>query len=341
MSYRRVILRAFGGPEQLQMETVAQLPVPAPGEIRVKVLSAGTGFTDTIIRQGQYPGVKDKPPFVPGYDWFGVVDAVGDGVTRLQPGQYVADMPVIGGYTEYLCVDAERVVPAPEGLDPAEAVAMILSYTTAYQMLTRLKKLQPGMTCLVHAAGGAVGTALLELGTHMGLTMYGTASPAKHDVVRRFGATPIDYRSEDFEAVIARETAGAGVDIVFDTLGGASWARSYRCLKRGGMLVGFGALQMTTGEEKLPSLLWGFARLLGLWKLKPDGRASTFYNIQTRREKFPDEFQEDVQALFALLQAGTLQPAIAATAKLEEVAEVHRRIDRAEIAGKVVLLCNT
>jgi NADPH:quinone reductase-like Zn-dependent oxidoreductase len=334
------MLRAFGGPEQLNLETVEELPEPAAGEVRVKVLSAGTGFTDTIIRQGQYPGVKEKPPFVPGYDWYGVVDALGEGVSNLEVGQYVADMPVIGGYTQYLCVAADRVVPAPEGLDPAEAVAMILSYTTAYQMLTRLKDLEPGMSCLVHAAGGAVGTALLELGALMGLRLFGTASAAKHELVRRFGATPIDYRSDDFEAVIKRETNGEGVDVVFDTIGGANWARSYRCLKRGGLLVGFGALQVTTGEEKLPSLLWGFARLLGLWKLLPDGRGSTFYNIQTRREKLPGEFRDDVRALFELLAKGKLHPAIADTASLADAADVHRRIDKAEIAGKVVLLCH-
>jgi NADPH:quinone reductase-like Zn-dependent oxidoreductase len=202
MTYQRVVLRKFGGPEELQLETVEGLPEPASGEVRVKVLRAGTGFTDTVVRQGQYPGIKEKPPFVPGYDWFGVVDALGAGVTDLRVGQYVADMPVIGSYTEYLCVGADRVVPAPDGLDPAAAVAMILSYTTAYQMLTRLKPLQPGMSCLVHAAGGAVGTALLDLGRHMGLQMYGTASLAKHDVVRLFGAVHIFYRIDDFEAVV-------------------------------------------------------------------------------------------------------------------------------------------
>ena len=339
MGYQRILLKAFGGPEQLQLETIDALPEPAPGEVRVKILTAGTGFTDTVVRQGQYVGVKEKPPFVPGYDWFGVVDALGEGVTELQLGQYVADMPVIGSYTQFLCVAATDVVPAPDGLDPAEAVAMILSYTTAYQMLTRLKKLEPGMSCLVHAAGGAVGSALLELGALMGLRMFGTASPAKHALVRRFGATPIDYRSEDFAAVVLRETAGEGVDIVFDTIGGANWARSYRCVNRGGLLVGFGALQVTTGEESVPSLLWGFARLLGLWRLRPDGRSTTFYNIQTRREKHPQEFRVDVERLFELLKSGQLHPAIAGTAPLAEAADVHRRIDNAEIAGKVVLIC--
>lgn len=105
-------------------------------------------------------------------------------------------------------------------------------------------------------------------------------------------------------------------------------------------MVAFGALQITTGEEKLPSLLWGFARLLGLWKLLPDGRKSTFYNIQTRREQIPEEFKEDVQALFALLSAGKLSPAIETTATLPEVPDIHRRIDNADIAGKVVILCH-
>ena len=340
MSFQRVVLRAFGDPEQMQIEQVAELPQPQPGEVRVRVLTAGTGFTDTIIRKGQYPGVKQKPPLVPGYDWFGVVDALGEGVSSLRVGQSVADMPVIGSYTEYLCVAADRVVPAPDGLDPEAAVAMILSYTTAYQMLTRIRSLTPGMSCLVHAAGGAVGTALLELGQLMGLKVYGTASEGKHDLVRRYGAIAIDYRREDFEAVIARETDGQGVDAVFDTIGGANWARSYRCLKRGGLLVGFGALQVGTGEESVPSLLWGFARLLALWKLLPDGKSSTFYNIQTRREKYPDEFKDDVQALFQFLAEGKLQPAIAECVPLDEVVEVHQRIERAEIAGKVVLRCS-
>ncbi len=131
--YRRVELTAFGGPEKLVIKREAALPEPGVGELRVKVLAAGTGFTDTIIRQGQYVGVKEKPPFTPGYDWFGVVDAVGEGVSDFSVGDAVADMPVIGGYTEYLCVPASQVVPAPPNLDAASAVCMILSYTTAYQ----------------------------------------------------------------------------------------------------------------------------------------------------------------------------------------------------------------
>ncbi len=339
MHYKRVMLTRFGGPEELQVETVDGLPEPAPGEVRVRVLAAGTGFTDTIIRKGQYVDVKDKPPFIPGYDWFGVIDKLGSGVSDLVVGQCVADMPVIGSYTQYLCARANDVVPAPAGLNPFDAVAMILSYTTAYQMLTRIRPLQPGATCLVHAAGGAVGTALLELGKLMGFTMYGTASQSKHDVVRRFGGIPIDYRKEDFVARVMADTKGQGVDIVFDTIGGKNWSRSYRCVKKGGVLVAFGALQLTTGQEKVPSLLLGFFKLLVGWRLLPDGRSSLFYNIHTRRKKFPEEFRADVMALFELLQAGKLKPAIAEVVPLDDVVAVHRRIDNAEIAGKVVFDC--
>jgi NADPH:quinone reductase-like Zn-dependent oxidoreductase len=339
MTYQHITLKEFGGPEQLHLETVAELPEPGPGEIRVRVLTAGTGFTDTIIRQGQYVGVKEKPPFTPGYDWFGVVDKLGEGVEGLTVGQAVADMPVIGGYTQYLCVAADRVVPAPEGLDPAQAVAMILSYTTAYQMLTRIRTLSPGDTCLVHAAGGAVGTALLELGREMGLTVYGTASSGKHDLVRQFGAIPIDYRNEDFVARILEETGGRGVDAVFDTIGGKNWSRSYRCVARGGILVAFGALQLTTGEERVPSLLLGFFKLLAGWRLIPDGRATAFYNIQTRREKEPEQFKADVAALFSLLKTGKLAPALQAVVPLAEAADVHRLLDKGEVAGKIVLNC--
>ncbi|WP_339674354.1 medium chain dehydrogenase/reductase family protein [uncultured Zhongshania sp.] len=339
-SYNRIEITEFGGPDVLAVCVEDSLPLPARGEVRVKVLTAGTGFTDTIIRRGQYYDVKDKPPFTLGYDWFGVVDALGEGVVDFEVGQYVADMPVIGGYTQYLCVSSDSLVAAPAGLDPAEAVAMILSYTTAYQMLTRIKELPAGSTCLVHAAAGAVGTALLELGRLRGLTMYGTASKAKHDTVRAFGAEPIDYRRDDFVAEIARLTGGQGVDVVFDTIGGKSWSRSYGCLKRGGLLIGFGALQLTTGEEKVPSLLWGFFKLLFGWRLIPDGKKSEFYNIQTRRKKYPQQFKDDVGELFSLLKQGRLHPQIDAVVDLEHAQDVHRRIDSADISGKVVLRCN-
>ncbi len=340
VQWKHVDISAFGGPANMRVVTENQLPQPAAGQLRVKVLTAGTGFTDTIIRQGQYVDVKDKPPFTLGYDWFGVVDALGEGVSQFKPGDFVADMSVIGGYTQYLCVDADQVIPCPEGLNPAEAVCMVLSYTTAYQMLTRECSLQRGDSILVHAAGGAVGTALLELGKALGLTVYGTASKGKHCLLKHYDAIPIDYHTEDFVQRIKQETDGKGVKAVFDTIGGAYWSRSYQCLAKGGKLVGFGALQLTTGEEKLPTLLLGFAKIMLLWKLLPDGKASGFYNILGRRKKKPLEFKEDVTTLMEWLKAGKLKPAIASIRPLTDAADIHRQLDQGEIAGKVILDCS-
>ena len=337
MKNTKILVTEFGGPDVLSLVEEA-LPEPKAGEIRVKVLAAGTGFTDTVIREGQYVDNKEKPPFVPGYDWYGVVDKVGDDVSRFKEGDSVADLSVIGGYCQYLCVDAEKVIPAPSGLDPAEAVAMVLSYGTAYQMLSRECQLKKGDTALMHAAGGAVGSAMCELAVLLGIHLIGTASKAKHPLLARFNCEAIDYRNEDFVSRTLALTNNEGVDAVFDTIGGRNWARSYRCLKRGGKLIGFGAYQLTSGEEKLPSLLWGFFKLLVLWKCLPNGKDSGFYNIQTRRAKKPEEFNQDMAQLFAWLEAGKLKPAIAERRPLKDAIEVHKQIDKGEITGKTVLI---
>ncbi|MGB1906674.1 MAG: medium chain dehydrogenase/reductase family protein [Spongiibacter sp.] len=336
--YRRIVLKKFGGPEQLELREEPVLPEPSVGQLRVKVLAAGVGFTDTIVRQGQYVGVKDKPPFTPGYDWYGVVDAVGDGVEGFAIGDTVADMPVIGSYTEYLCVAADRVVKTPPGLDPAEAVAMILSYTTAYQMLHREVSLTPGQSCLIHAAGGAVGTAVLELGRMMGLTLYGTGSPSKKAVIEGFGAHHIDYTRGDVQAQLMAATDGQGVDLVLDTLGAHSWTESYRCLKKGGTLLGFGAMHLTTGQASTASVIMGFAKLLALWKCLPDGRHTGFYNIQSRREKHPEEFKADVAELLGWLAQGKLKPVVSARCSMADISALHRRLDSGDVVGKAALL---
>ena len=215
MSYKRVIVTEFGGPEVLKVVEEAALPEPGPGEVRVKVLVTSACFTDTMIRKGKYIDLKEKPPFSPGYDVVGVVDKLGTGVTRLKVGQMVADLTVTGGYSQYICRPGSSLVPVPDGLDPAEAVSLVLSYVTAYQMLHRSAKVRRGQSILVHGAGGAVGTALLQLGQLLDLEMYGTASKPKHELVAGLGATPIDYRSEDF-AERVRELTGDGVDAAAD-----------------------------------------------------------------------------------------------------------------------------
>src|SRR5262249_37312796 len=155
-----------------------------------------------------------QPPFTPGYAMVGVVDHLGPGTeaSGLAVGQGVAALTFYGSYSQYICAPARELVPMPAGLDPAEAVCLVLNYVAAYQMLHRVAHAMGGERILVHGAAGGVGTAFLELGQLDGLDMYGTASKAKHDLIVRLGATPIDYRSEDFVARIAAMTSGQGVD---------------------------------------------------------------------------------------------------------------------------------
>ncbi len=228
MSYKKVILNEFGGPQVLQVVEEAALPEPEAGDVRIKVLVASATFTDTMVRKGIYYGFKETPPLSPGYDMVGAVDKLGAGVTGIEIGQMVADLTVFGAYTEYMLRLADSPVPVPAGLDPAEAVSMVLSYVTAYQMLHRIAKVQRGQKILVHGAGGAVGTALLELGALLDLEMYGTASKTKHELVKSLGGTPIDYKSEDF--LVKMEAIG-GVDAAFDAIGGDNFKRSFESLK--------------------------------------------------------------------------------------------------------------
>jgi NADPH:quinone reductase len=187
---------------------------PGPGEVRIKVLAAGTGFTDTFIRRGRYPDFKGPLPFTPGYDVVGVVEETGPGVPAQLAGQLVGDLCVVGGYAQYAIRPARFLVPVPDGVDPAEAVCIPLAYLTAYQMLTRYRRLPRGATILVIGASGTVGTALLDLARHLGLKAIGTCSATNVAMVERFGATAIDYRAGDFVAAVRGLTTGrkGGVD---------------------------------------------------------------------------------------------------------------------------------
>lgn len=195
------------------------VPEPKPGQVRVRVLAAGVGYSDVMAQRGGYP-LAPRMPFTPGYDFAGIVDQLGQGTTGVIKGQYVAALnPEFGSYAEYVCVRPEILVPVPEKLEPAEVASLVLNYLTAHCMLYRTAKLLEGQTALVHAAAGGVGTALLQLGRLLNLKMYGTASSGKHATVREFGGIPIDYRKEDFLAKILSEIP-SGVDAAFDPFGG-------------------------------------------------------------------------------------------------------------------------
>ena len=333
MSNKKVIIKRFGGPEVLEVVEEEKLPEPLPGEVRVRVLAAGMAFTDIMIRKGQYPDVKEKPPITLGYDLVGEIDRVGPGVEGLEVGDRVAQLTVIGAQADYVCLDADRLVPVPEDLDPVQAVSLVLSYTTAYQMLTRKASVREGERILVHGAGGAVGTALVQLGKHFNLEVYGTASQSKHEMIERMGAHPIDYHSEDFVRVI-QNLENPGADAVFDHLGGEHFKRSLNSLRRGGRLVAYGFYNATMGNGG--SVIMDFARLF-LWDVLPNGKSASFYSIGPWRKKHPDWFKRDLHELFELCTRGEIQPVIWKTIQLEEVPQAHRWIESAEPQGKIVV----
>ena len=155
------------------------VPRPGPGEVRVKTVAAGVSYADLLMREGVHPETPTGPVTL-GWDLVGTIDKVGDDVAGFTLGDAVAALPMLGGYADYTCLRPEQLVPVPAELHPPEAVAMVLNYVTAYQMLHRTAKVQRGQRILIHAAAGGIGTALLQLGRLCGLTMYGTASEAKH-----------------------------------------------------------------------------------------------------------------------------------------------------------------
>jgi NADPH:quinone reductase-like Zn-dependent oxidoreductase len=247
--------------------------------------------------------------------------------------QMVADLCVVGGYAQYAIRPARFLVPVPDGIDPAEAVCIPLAYLTAFQMLTRYRQLPLGATILVIGASGTVGTALLDLARHLGLKAIGTCSAANVPVVERFGATAIDYHAGDFVAAVRRLTAarpaGAGVDAVFDAIGGAHFGRSFACLAPGGLLVGYGSQTMAIGHEGLVFAGLGLARLK-IWNALSflfDGRRAVFYSITARRSTHPEDFKADMATLFELLREGAIHPVVIDRLPLAAAGRVHARID--------------
>ena len=336
MGYNRIVISKFGVPELLQKVTEKELPLPKNGEVRVKVLATSACFTDTLIRRGIYPAVRNKPPFSPGYDLVGVIDALGDGVRNLSVGQKVADLTVIGSYTEYICLDSNSVVLVPDHLNTAEALSMVLSYLTAYQMLYRCIKARKGNTVLIHACSGAVGTALLQLGKLMNLKMYGTASKSKHKFIEELGAIPIDYNNEDFTEIMNKNEPN-GIDFVFDPIGGNYFPRSLSILKKKGTLVAYGYQNAASGKDG--HVVLDYFKIM-FWNLLPTKPSAKFYVITSFRNKHPDWFKEDLKALFKLLSEKKIKPVIGKIMKLDQATEAHRLVENYKVEGKIVLTIN-
>jgi NADPH:quinone reductase len=328
---RVVRVRRFGGPEVLEVVD-APLPTAGRGEVRVRVLASAVQYTDVLIRRHLYPQTSlRRPPFVIGYDVVGDIDQLGDNVRGFQVGDRVADMTVVGSNAAYCTLRADRLTRVPAGLDAAEAATLILSWTTAYQLLHRAARVQRGQRVLVQGAAGAVGQALLALGRLAGLELWGTARGAHAALIRELGAIPIDYQREDFTRVVP-----GGFDVIFDGIAEDGYRRSFAALKRGGLLCAYGYSAGVQAQRRMLTMLMWIARLY-LWRWSPGGKRGRFYSINVMRARHPAWFQEDLERLFGLLATRAIQPRVAERISFDEVAEAHRRLEVGGLAGKLVL----
>jgi len=330
---RVVLLRDFGGPDRLAVveRSVAQ---PRAGEVLVKVLAASVQFTDIMLRKGQYPDLKEKPPLVLGYDLVGEVVKVGPGVTSPTVGQRVADLTMTGSYAQYRTLVAEHCAIVDASLEPAEATSLVLSWMTAYQLLHRDAHVLPGQKLLVIGAAGAVGQALVVLAKLAGCDVWGAASERHADFVRALGATHVDRAVADLGQVLPER-----FDAVFDGIAEQGFSRAWHAVGPRGHLSAFGISAGIQRNVSIARVGFWFAKLWW-WNLVSSGRSTNFYSITSLRRKHPEWFVVDLEHLLGMLKRGEIQPRIADRIGLDAVAQAHVRIERGGLEGKIVLIPN-
>jgi NADPH:quinone reductase len=344
--YTRIVVTHYGGPEELRV-VKEECPEPKRDEVRLRVLAAGVCLPDVMMREGIHPETPPLP-FTPGWDLVGVVDRLGEGASGIETGQIVAALPISGAYTEFICMAQRELVPVPAGLDPAEAVSLVLNYVTAYQMLYRSVKVRPGQRVLIHGAAGGVGTALLQLGRLCGLEMYGTCSSRGASAVSDLGGIPIDYQNQDFVKEIHRLTS-EGVDVVFESIGGAHIWGSRAALRPGGTVVAYGLTSSLRGGRLASGRPGGRHRfraiaifglyIAGSWLL-PGRKRVVSYSIQWLKRLRPAWFRQDLSALFDLLEHQKIKPLIARRFPLAEARHAHELLGKGGVTGKIVLVLN-
>jgi NADPH2:quinone reductase len=344
VKHTRIVVTHYGGPDALRV-VEEDCPEPKRGEVRVKVHAAGVALPDVMMREGIHPETPALP-FTPGWDLVGVVDRLGDDVSAVQPGEVVAALPISGAYAEFVCLPQRELVPVPCGLDPAEAVSLILNYVTAYQMLHRSVVVGPGQRVLIHGASGGVGTALLQLAHLAGAESYGTCSSRNAATVSDLGGKPIDYQQQDFVCEVQRLT-DEGVDVVFDGIGGEHIWRSRRALRRGGTVVAYGltgslrggrlASGRSGGRHRYRAIAIFGVYIAGGWLL-PGRRRVVPYSIQWLKRLRPRFFRQDLTTLFGLLQQQKIHPLVAQRFPLREARRAHELLGEGGVTGKVVLV---
>jgi NADPH:quinone reductase len=321
---KAVLCKELGPPERLVVEQVPS-PKPGKGQVVVSVKAAGVNFPDTLIIQGKYQ-FKPEPPFSPGGEVAGVIKELGEGVARLKPGDRVIAASTFGGFAEEMVADADKVVPMPAAMDFVPASAFVLTYGTSYHALKDRAQLKAGESLLVLGASGGVGLAAIQIGKALGAKVIAAASSdTKLQVCKDNGADElINYATEDLRARIKVITAGRGVDVVYDPVGGPYSEPALRDMAWNGrfLVVGFAAGDI----PKVP---------LNLPLLKGCSIVGVFWGAFTRNEV--DNNRRNNDELLRMYLDGKVKPHIHATYPLERAAEALNEVLNKRVSGKVVL----
>lgn len=354
---RAIRVSGYGGPEMLRIASV-DTPEPGRGEVRIEVRAAGVNFADVEQRRGRYPD-GPTPPYTPGLEVAGVVDAVGPGTLApipsavrgqddggdrpigaeaarsagggdaLSVGDRVAAVLDAGGYAERAIASAARTVRIPPELSWPEAAAVPVQWVTAHNALHEWGRLEAGERVLVTAAAGGVGSAAVQLAVDAGVDgrVIGTAStPEKLDLIRRLGASrAIDYEREDVPATIDQYTDGAGVALALDGVGGRAFADAVEALAPGGRVVTYGMASGTVPTVATPRLFFANKSVIG-------------YHLAEALERTPERVLAAVPRVIERLADGAVEVVLDETVPLEAAATAHRRLESRETAGKLVLL---
>lgn len=322
-SMKAIQVQRAGGPEVLELTDLPK-PSPGPGQVLIRVEAAGLNFADILYVAGEYL-VRTRYPTVPGMEFAGVVEALGEGVEGLQPGVRVAALGGSGAFAEYAVVPARSVLPLPPQMGAAEAAAFPVSYFTAYFALSTQARAQPGEWVLIQAAAGALGTASIQMAKQMGLRVIALASSEeKLALCRRLGADATLLNTQDnlLEAV-RNTTEGKGVDILMEVVGGAGFAQSLKMLAYRGRLLVIGSASREMAQMHPVALMKGNQSVIGVW-LTP------FLSD-------PAEMQAAVDFLMPLVASGQIRPVVGERFKLEGAAEAFRFVLSRKNTGKVIL----
>ena len=322
---KAVLCKAYGMPDTLVVEELEPLH-PGRGQVVVSVKACGVNFPDTLIIQGKYQ-LKPEMPFSPGSEVAGIVKEVGEGVQGYRAGDQVIAFTGFGGFAEEVVVDAVKLIPMPPGLDFTVASAFVLTYGTAHHALKDRAQLQAGETLLVLGAAGGVGLAAIEIGKQLGATVIAAASSDERlETCRQHGASEfINYATQDLRERIKQITAGKGIDVVFDPVGGDFTEPALRSMAWKGryLVIGFAAGDI----PRIP---------LNLTLLKGCSIVGVFWGAFAERE--PRHNAENLRELLTWLAQGKLRPHISATYPLERAADALYDMMNRKVQGKVVLV---